>query len=48
MYELGKKYNKEYVSALAGHATMKMTEHYLEGHEPIKPVKVSFQNKIAK
>lgn len=43
MYELEKKYGKEYANALAGHASMKMTDHYLAGHEAIKPKKVSYR-----
>lgn len=31
----------EYIMALAGHAKQKTTEHYIEGHERLKPVSVS-------
>lgn len=33
-------YPIEYIQALAGHATVKMTQHYREGHEKLKPVRV--------
>jgi len=31
----------EYIMALAGHAKQSTTEHYIEGHEKLKPVSVS-------
>ena len=34
-------YPIEYIQALAGHATIKMTQHYKDGHEKPLPVKVS-------
>lgn len=42
LYVLKNKYNKEYAQALRGHTSAKMTEEYFKGHEPIKPVHVSF------
>lgn len=32
---------KEYIMALAGHATEEMTDHYIDGHEQRKPLKVA-------
>jgi len=37
------KYGQAYAMALAGHADERMWKHYLEGHDEIKPVKVSFR-----
>jgi len=34
-------YPMDYIMALAGHAKQSTTEHYIEGHEKIKPVPVS-------
>ena len=34
-------YPMDYIMALAGHAKQSTTEHYIEGHEKIKPVSVS-------
>lgn len=34
-------YPKEYIMALAGHAKESTTEHYISGHENVKPVTVS-------
>ena len=33
-------YSVEYIQALAGHADKAMTEHYMMGHEQIRPVAV--------
>lgn len=32
---------KEYIMALAGHATVEMTDHYIDGHETAKPLQVA-------
>jgi integrase len=34
-------YPKEYIMALAGHATEDMTNHYIDGHEQSQPLQVS-------
>ncbi len=34
-------YPKEYIMALAGHATAEMTDHYIDGHEQAQPLKVA-------
>ncbi|ENU80169.1 hypothetical protein F975_01923 [Acinetobacter sp. ANC 3789] len=43
IYNITQKYGKKYAQALAGHATVKMTDHYLEGHEAPKPEKISYR-----
>ncbi|WP_179989867.1 phage integrase Arm DNA-binding domain-containing protein [Acinetobacter sp. YH1901141] len=43
IYNITQKYGKKYAQALAGHATVKMTDHYLEGHEAPKPERVSYR-----
>jgi integrase len=37
------KYGQAYAMALAGHADERMWKHYLEGHEEVKPVRVSYR-----
>jgi integrase len=34
-------YPKEYIMALAGHATEDMTNHYIDGHEQQQPLQVA-------
>lgn len=43
IYNITQKYGKAYAQALAGHATVKMTEHYISGHEAPKPERVSYR-----
>lgn len=43
IFNITEKYGKPYAQALAGHATEKMTDHYLQGHEDPKPQRVSFR-----
>ncbi|MCU4481323.1 phage integrase Arm DNA-binding domain-containing protein [Acinetobacter ursingii] len=43
VYNITQKYGKTYAQALAGHATVKMTDHYISGHEEPKPTRVSFR-----
>ncbi|MCH7308382.1 phage integrase Arm DNA-binding domain-containing protein [Acinetobacter sp. NIPH 1852] len=43
IFNITEKYGKAYAQALAGHATEKMTDHYLQGHEEPKPQRVSFR-----
>lgn len=43
VYNITQKYGKAYAQALAGHATVKMTDHYISGHEEPKPTRVSFR-----
>ncbi|MDH1518462.1 phage integrase Arm DNA-binding domain-containing protein [Acinetobacter johnsonii] len=43
IYNITQKYGKKYAQALAGHATVKMTDHYLEGHEAPKPERISYR-----
>lgn len=43
IFNITEKYGKAYAQALAGHATEKMTDHYLHGHEEPKPQRVSFR-----
>lgn len=43
LYEITQQYGKAYAQALAGHATEGMTDHYIAGHEEVKPVRVSFR-----
>lgn len=43
IYNITQKYGKKYAQALAGHATVKMTDHYLEGHETPKPERISYR-----
>lgn len=33
-------YSEEYIQALAGHADIEMTRHYMQGHEQVRPVLV--------
>lgn len=39
---------KEYIMALAGHATVEMTDHYIDGHEASKPLQVAAGLDISK
>ncbi|HEX5360401.1 MAG TPA: hypothetical protein VFW49_04830, partial [Fluviicoccus sp.] len=41
--QVTEKYGKAYAMALAGHADERMWEHYMEGHDEPKPVRVSFR-----
>jgi integrase len=43
IYNITQKYGKKYAQALAGHANVKMTDHYLEGHEAPKPERISYR-----
>lgn len=43
LYNITQQYGKKYAQALAGHATVKMTDHYIEGHEAPKPEKISYR-----
>lgn len=43
IYNITQKYGKKYAQALAGHTTVKMTDHYIDGHEAPKPEKVSYR-----
>lgn len=43
IFNITEKYGKSYAQALAGHATEKMTDHYLQGHEEPKPERVSYR-----
>ncbi|WP_228146134.1 hypothetical protein [Acinetobacter sp. ANC 4648] len=43
LYNTTQLYGKKYAQALAGHATVKMTDHYIEGHEAPKPEKISYR-----
>lgn len=43
IYEITQQYGKPYAQALAGHATEGMTDHYIAGHDKLKPVRVSFR-----
>lgn len=43
IYNITQKYGKKYAQALAGHGNVKMTNHYLEGHEAPKPERVSYR-----
>ena len=43
IYNITQKYGKKYAQALAGHATVKMTDHYLSGHEAPKPERISYR-----
>jgi len=41
--QVTERYGKAYAMALAGHADERMWQHYIDGHEPPKPVRVTFR-----